>query len=378
MRIKRRMKRSTKQYIMVAFICISVIGGAALFTSIVITSQIREDYQSLLKEAYFEMEINQRNVYVATENITSGEEITEDKLKKKKVFSSQPQETYITKGQMGKLALVDIPSGTQVLNSMITEQMISSELREVEYEVIHMNTNIIEDDTVDVRIFFPNGESYIILSKKVIKGLSQATVTAFLWLDEEELLRMSAAIVDAALYPGSKLYVTKYIEPNIQEASAITYTPSLSILSLIEKDPNIVTRCSQELYKEVRKKLENRLALSTKIDVANISWDICPNNSFGNEAVLSPENRVTNIDMEDNVPTDQKGTSVTAELGQNDTSVTDKSGQYGTRESEDSDLGDMSEDSKSLELGKNASGESGYLFYSEEAEAMKGDVEFGE
>ncbi len=64
---------------------------------------------------------------------------------------------------------------------------------------------------------------------------------------------MSAAIVDASLYHGSKLYMTKYIEPNIQEASIITYTPSVSILSLIENDPNIVNRCSQVLNKEVRR-----------------------------------------------------------------------------------------------------------------------------
>ena len=49
MRIRRRMKRTTRQYIMVAVICVGVIGGAALLASSVITGQIRAEISVLIE-----------------------------------------------------------------------------------------------------------------------------------------------------------------------------------------------------------------------------------------------------------------------------------------------------------------------------------------
>lgn len=268
------MKRSTRQYITVAIICTVVIGAAATITAFLITRQIRDEYQLLLQEAYEDMRANQRNVYIATRDILNGEVIQEDMLERKTVYSSQPQDSYITKEVIGKTALVDIVTGTQVLNAMVTANDVASNIRELEYQVITMNSNILQHDTVDVRIFYPNGESYIVLAKKKIVGYTPESSSVFLWVDEAELLRMSAAIVDAALYTGSKLYVTRYVEPNYQDASVITYTPSLSILSLIENDPNIIERSSQKLNKDIRKSLENRLTDNMTVDIAAIHWDI--------------------------------------------------------------------------------------------------------
>lgn len=281
MRLQGRLKRSTKQYIIVAVLCLIVIGGAGILTTLVITSQIKQEYQELLDQAHKELEQNQRNVYVAAANIISGDILTKEALIKKEVYSSQPLEDFISEEEIGKLALIDIPEGTLVLHTMVADNNISSHLREAEYQVILMNSNIISDDTVDVRIQYPNGESYVVISKKIIKGVIHETATSFFWLEEEELLRMSAAIVDAALYNGTQLVTTKYIEPNIQDASVITYTPSLQVLGMIEKDPNIVKRSSQELNKRLRKSLENRLAASLSIDVAATDWDVNDNEFTG-------------------------------------------------------------------------------------------------
>lgn len=280
MKMKRRLKRSTRQYIIVAVICIVVIGGAATATSVIITGQVRENYRNLLQKAYQDMQANQREVYVTTADIHSGDLIKAEMLEKRTVYSSQSQGTYLTREEIGKTALIDLPSGTQMMNTMVTDNQVAANIREIEYQVITMNSNIIANDTVDVRIFYPNGESYVVLSKKKIMSYVPETMSVFLWIDEAELLRMSAAIVDAALYTGSKLYVTKYIEPNFQEASVITYAPGLSILSLIENDPNIIERCSQELNKNIRKALENRLADNMETDLSAINWKVDPNNAY--------------------------------------------------------------------------------------------------
>ncbi len=347
MRLQGRLKRSTKQYIIVAVLCLIVIGGAGILTTLVITSQIKQEYQELLDEAQKELEQNQRNVYVAAANIISGDVLTKEALVKKEVYSSQPLEDFISEEKIGKLALIDIPEGTLVLNTMVTDSNISSHLREAEYEVIHMNSNIISDDIVDVRIQYPNGESYVVISKKIMKGVVHETATCFFWLEEEELLRMSAAIVDAALYNGTQLVTTKYIEPNIQDASVITYTPSLQVLGMIEKDPNIVKRSSQELNKRLRKSLENRLAASLSIDVAAADWDVNDNEFMGG-VVQEEDMKATNSDLPDH--------------------KTVKNTEQALNTQTEDELGDEQETNV----------EQDYLYYADEEKAKEGVLEYGE
>jgi len=274
MRFFRRLKRTTRQYITVAFICIVVIGTAAIATSVIMIGQIRQEYEYMLNEARREMDENKNSVLVAISDIKTGEIISEDMIEERVVYTSQPEAGFITKDDLGKPAIIDIPEGTHIIKSMVAHKDVSSVLREVEYDVIHIGSHIEANDFVDIRIFYPNGETFVVLAKKQLKGYQPSIPICYLWVDEEELLRMSAAIVDAGLYTGSKLYMTKYIEPNIQEASVITYTPGISVLKLIENDPNIVNRCSQLLNIEVRKALENRLSESLERDVKGIYWDI--------------------------------------------------------------------------------------------------------
>ncbi len=274
MKHKRKLKRTTKQYIIVALICIVVIGTAAIATSLISIGQVREEYEYMLSEVRNEMNENKKTVFIALSDMRTGEILTKDKVEEKTVYSSQPSENHISKNELGKALMIDIPKGTHIVKGMLAKNLVSSVLREIEYDVIHISPNIVANDYVDVRIFYPNGENYIVMSKKSLKGLQPGTPLCYIWVDEEEILKMSAAIVDAASYEGSKIFVTKYIEPSIQDASIITYVPNISVLTLIEHDPNIVERCSQLLNKEVRMAMENRLAESMGKDVSAIRWEL--------------------------------------------------------------------------------------------------------
>lgn len=345
MKIDYRMKRTTKQYIIVAVICIIIIGGAALLTILFVTNQIRSEYTARITEVENDKRQNQRLVYVATEEIPAGGIILESNTKMVTVYSSQPQNSFITGKEYGQQALIDIPADTQLMKTMLTQAKVTSELREVEYQVLNINSNIRSNDTVDVRVMFPNGESFIVLSKKVIRGITEGSVLCYLWLDAQEILRMSAAIVDAALYPGSQLITTRYIEPSIQNASEITYTPGLSILALLETDPNILDRSSQELEREVRKALENRLANSMSMDVTQISWDVNPNKS--RKAPVNREGEKTS----ENIP--------------------------GTDREEVEEITDTNKtDETAKEFG--SSEEPEFFYYVQEQEAKDGVLEYGE
>jgi hypothetical protein len=346
--IRKKLKRSTKQYLIVAIICIVVIGGAAVFTSLLITGQIKEEYEAQLEKAYLEIERNRHKVYVAVADIKAGDYITKEHIEERVVYTSQPEETYQRNLEGGEVALVDIAAGTQIISSMLAENKVSSELRESEFSVINISSNIDGNDTVDVRITYPNGESFVVLSKKIIRGISPETAVCYFWLDEEELLRMSAAIVDAVLYSGAELHITKYIEPSIQEASIVNYVPSLSILSLLESDPNIVERCSQERNKEIRKALENRLAASMELDVSEIEWDINPNQSFPSDD-MQPDSSLTK--------------------GGEDAHANEEISEEPEKE--------MAHDTPEVSS-EEAVNTPDYLFYSQEEQAKEEDVEFGE
>ncbi len=353
MKFKNRIKRSTKQYIIVACICIVVIGGAALSTALVITSHVKKEYHSLLSRAYHDMELKQRNVYIAVSDINAGETVSQDKLKKEKVYSSQPQDSYITKEDIGKLSLIDIAAETQILTSMVTDNMVSPRLREMEYEVITLNSNIVSNDTVDVRIVYPNGESFVVLSKKVVKGIEPGSAICYLWLDEDEILRMSAAIVDAVLYTGSRLITSKYIKPTIQEASRVTYIPNIAILTLLESDPNILEKSSQELSKDVRKSLENRLAASLSTDVSSINWNVP---AYLTQTAEDSEAQENTEELQESTKL-QESTNLQESINQN-FNISDPVETPG-------DLGE-------------AQPQDNFFYYAQEQEAMEADIEYGE
>lgn len=275
--MRRSIKRSTLSYITVSFLSLLVVGLVFITAYIVTTKGIKRDYDAELATARDEISTNKRNVYLAIGDIAAGQPITNTMVERKETFASQDQNLYMDQSDIGKIALITIGTGTQILDSMLTEEIVSSEVREAEYDTILINTNVIENDYVDVRIMFPNGEDYIVLSKKVIKGMTLDSGNCFLWLTEEELLRMASATVDAFLYSGAKIYTTKYIEPNLQEASLITYEPSVSTILLIQDNPNIVATATTELSKQIRKAMENRLAASYSTSVEDIDWVLSQN-----------------------------------------------------------------------------------------------------
>ena len=345
-----KMKKTTKQYIIVAIICICVMGGAAALTTVMMYGNLKSKYESKLADANELITSNQRLVFVTTTDINAGDSITSDNVEQKVVFASQGQETYVTGEDIGKTLLVDVAGGTQLTKGMLTDQQVSAELREMQYDVINVNANILGNDTVDVRIVYPNGESYVVISKKVIKGVQPESTTCYFWLSEDELLNMSAAIVDAGLYQGSRLITAKYIEPSIQEASQVTYTPSLQVMSLIESNPNIIEQFSQVLSEEVRKSLENRLAASMKVDVTTAAWDVSNYEYNQTQQEESQDDSTLEEEIEEPIiatPTPEPETEQSAiDLGEEE---------YNAEQSRDD-----------------------YMFYTEEEEVREGDVEYGE
>ena len=78
--------------------------------------------------------------------------------------------------------------------------------------------------------------------------------------NEDEIMRMASAIVDAFTTTGTRIYTTKYIESNIQEAAIPNYPVKPEVLDLINSDPNILEQAIETLNLRARNDLARRLS----------------------------------------------------------------------------------------------------------------------
>lgn len=274
----RRLRKSTKQYIIVTFLSLLAVGTSFVVAYILIVKNIKIQYGVELEAKDKEIKANEKYVYIATQDIVAGTTLTEELLEYKKVVTSQEYTTFLQKGDLMRTALVPIPKGVYIVSNMVSDQQMDDTLRECELECIKLSSRLDINDTIDLRICYPNGENYIVLSKVLIQNYIKEQNICYFWLREEETIRVSSAIVDAYLYPGAYLYATKYIQPELQTASIVTYQASLSIQELIRNNPNIIEVAQTNLSQTLRKALENRLSASLNMDVTNIEWRINYNN----------------------------------------------------------------------------------------------------
>ena len=215
---------------------------------------------------------NQNDVLIVAKDIKSGDEIKADSFKSKteKVDKSvvpkdavssysqllknlQPEGSEIDTSTTKIIAKSDIYANTMITSSMVSlsTEVPTSDLRLEQYNMIALPVDLKAQDTVDIRLRLPTGQDYIVISKKnvtipEVSGVPSSD-TIQMKVTEDELLTMSAAIVDAYKVKGSKLYAVKYAEPGMQEKVVATYIPAAETLQLIATDPNIVQEAKNSL-----------------------------------------------------------------------------------------------------------------------------------
>lgn len=227
-----------------------------------------------LNDAKEALEALQKTVYVAAEDMESGQIIEAEKFSElfrqekvqttmdtSEVISLDDFEYYdeneelVTKlnedGSEKKKKLVlkfNVPSGSMVTKDMFYEDgnEIANDTRIQEFNMILLPSQLKNGDYIDVRYSLPGGENYIVLSKKKVIYTTQTGV--WLELTEDELLTIENAIVEAYGITGSKLYAIKYVEPGMQEASVPTYPINEATLQIIQSSPNVVQTAKDALY----------------------------------------------------------------------------------------------------------------------------------
>lgn len=222
-----------------------------------------------------ELSNNQQTVYVATDLINAGDIVTDTgenaNVEKQTVYTGLESYNYITESEMNTRAKVDIAAGVPVMYNMVTDVVLDNDTRDYEISVANLTTDQKENDVVDIRVIFPNGEDYVILSKKQITNLNLENCVFTSQLNEEEILRFASAIVDAYMTTGARIYTTRYVEENIQETSTPNYPVRETTIALINSDPNVVTKATETLNLEARLSLEQRLGTLTEDELDAVS-----------------------------------------------------------------------------------------------------------
>lgn len=192
---------------------------------------------------------NTKQAYVLKNDIKSGTNITLNDLVQVSALKDVIPTDYVTLEDITEntIAKLDLTKGLVLSKAMIQESdaKVTADLREQQYNMIVLPQYLEQDSYIDIRLTLPNGQDYIVASKKRIKQITEDTI----WIDmyEQESLVMSNAIVEAYMMPGSKLYATTYVEPGIQANATPTFVPRAEVINLMNSDPNIVAEARQEL-----------------------------------------------------------------------------------------------------------------------------------
>ena len=174
---------------------VAVIVGLAGFGGYEYKQNSNHTEELAAKEA--ELEANSQTVYVATADIAKGEKITAENVEMQPVYTGLDAYFYITADDIGSTAIVDIEAGVPVMYSMITDEEIANDTRDYEIAAVNLVTTQALNDVIDVRITFPDGSDYIVLSQKTIKDINLENCVFSTNLNEEEILRFTCA--DAGL-----------------------------------------------------------------------------------------------------------------------------------------------------------------------------------
>lgn len=253
-----RMKRATKRTIAITVTLAIILVAAFTAFYIISTKQIKSQYEEELEISQKALADNTKQIYLAAHDIKLGSTITASDIMTVSAVVSLEDTQFFSSVDLGSVALVNVPAGTLLTTSMISYEAPEDTLRQTEFDVIVLNSNMTNGDFADIRIRFPNGEDMVVLSKKMIDNISLRNAICYMDLNEEETQLISSAIVDASLY-GAILYTTAYIEPSIQEASVVTYQPSMDVLKVMLDNPNILEIAHKNLSALAREEMEKRL-----------------------------------------------------------------------------------------------------------------------
>lgn len=257
------MQRKAQNSFLLGMLVTLLITGLIIgFLIIQLTKMTKEQEQE--KEAL-------KKIYVVSEDIESGAEVTTAQLTSKEIPASVIPSNALSEDALNEMvnemdtegeyvvkkskvvSKINLKVGTIITTDMVKiDGELANDMRKLEYNTIQLNSQIVTGKYIDVRLRLPSGGDYIVISHKKIEipeidGVPSLN-TIWLELSETEILSLNCALVEAYKIEGSVLYATEYIEPGLQESATATYVPNAEVMRLITQDPNCVETAKNAIY----------------------------------------------------------------------------------------------------------------------------------
>lgn len=203
---------------------------------------------------------NRTFICVLNRDLEAGEVLKESDIKEIPVVKEKVDFYPVSLDHcIGKQVKMALKKGTMISAGLLcTASQEISNIRKLPYSYVKNTDSLKTGDYVDVRISFPNGADFIILSKKEVLSITsdENSEGQDLWLglDEEEILRMSSGVVDAYMFDGAYIYAVLYKNP-MQKPAIVNYPVNEVVEELINKDPNIIEIAQNQKTLELRSRI---------------------------------------------------------------------------------------------------------------------------
>lgn len=229
------------------------------------------------------LENNKTDAIVITADVKSGDPLAGNFAVKKIDKNAVPSGSATSdtsKISADAIAKVDMPAGTVLSPAMISQEAAPDleSMREQEYNMIILPSELEDEDYIDVRLKLPSGLDFIVVAKKQIKipelDGNRSSTTIRMNMNEAETLALDSAIVDFYIMKGSLLYATKYTDPGNQKASTVTYTVEKNLKSAIEGNANVKQQAANAIVgqwrEDYRKTIQEQVDLYKENSLDNI------------------------------------------------------------------------------------------------------------
>lgn len=258
----------------IIIIIASILAFAGIGTGIFFVVRVFNDQKGLIEELEDEVDtlswqIDAYGQEVDCYKIKPGVEIkhgTEFRIEDVEVMvlpESMVTEQYITNPSLlaGYIYRVDVGSEAPLIWDLFTSEEVEQTHRYYDIVADVFPVEPLVGQYYDLRIVMPKGQDYVVLSKKRVINFYNSAIRVK--LDEEEIHQYQSALVDTFVNPGTYLYVTTYVEPNMQKQATSYYPVGRFIMQIMELDPNIVMLAEQDLVLRRRAIFEAGLNEST-------------------------------------------------------------------------------------------------------------------
>lgn len=159
---------------------------------------------------------------------------------------------------VGKYYKIGFKIGTTLSADMVFNSEITPDMRYLDVVCDEVPIGLQVDSSVDVRISFTLGQTFIGMTDKRVVAIYGNTVK--LIVDNKDIYTYESMKVDKAIYKGTKVYCLEFVEGGVQGDAMKYYPLRIDVLATLLQDPNIDGDLKQYEYVD-RQYLEEQLAL---------------------------------------------------------------------------------------------------------------------